>query len=137
MHSIEISNPRDLPGFRKKSFALPFGGGEIWFEHLDGIYEYEELVLEKLSGDIPIFCRPSKTSVIGFVLDETVVTDKICSAIVNALINTAKRFTRVCFIGSDKKTAKRLKKELFAHGFAVSFINDFEKAKEWLISETF
>ena len=41
-----IQNPRDLPGFRKKSFAMYFRGGEIWFEHLDGIYEYEALVLE-------------------------------------------------------------------------------------------
>lgn len=27
---------RELPGFRKKSFALPYRGGMIWFEHLDG-----------------------------------------------------------------------------------------------------
>lgn len=28
---------RELPGFRKKSFALPYRGGMIWFEHLDGL----------------------------------------------------------------------------------------------------
>lgn len=27
---------RELPGFRKKSFALPYRSGMIWFEHLDG-----------------------------------------------------------------------------------------------------
>lgn len=31
-------NPEELSGVRKKSFLLPFAGGEIWFEHLDGIY---------------------------------------------------------------------------------------------------
>lgn len=28
---------RELPGFRKKSFALPYRSGMIWFEHLDGL----------------------------------------------------------------------------------------------------
>ena len=31
-------NSEELPGVRKKSFIFPFAGGEIWFEHLDGIY---------------------------------------------------------------------------------------------------
>ena len=34
---------RTLPGFRKKSFILNYAGGEIWFEHLDGIYGFTEL----------------------------------------------------------------------------------------------
>lgn len=42
---INSPNPKELPGVKKKSFALPFRGGEIWFEHLDGIYQYTELVL--------------------------------------------------------------------------------------------
>ena len=29
--------PRELLGAKKKSFVLPFNGGEIWFEHLDGM----------------------------------------------------------------------------------------------------
>lgn len=49
----------ELPGFRKKSFVLYFGGGEIWFEHLDGIYQYTEHALEKLCADSDFFCRPS------------------------------------------------------------------------------
>lgn len=28
---------RELPGLRKKSFVLPYRGGMIWFEHLDGL----------------------------------------------------------------------------------------------------
>ena len=31
-----------LPGVKKKSFVLPFRGGEIWFEHLDGMYQYTD-----------------------------------------------------------------------------------------------
>ena len=49
----------NFPDFVKKSFVLYFGGGEIWFEHLDGIYQYAELALEKLCADSDFFCRPS------------------------------------------------------------------------------
>lgn len=129
------SDPRKLPGFVKKSFALPFGGGEIWFEHLDGIYANEDLVLEKLRHDRPLFSRPSATSQIGFVLDETTVTDAIITEIADALLHTKKVFSRVCFIGADRKTEKRLRSVLQSRSFALAFICDFEKAKEWLVQE--
>lgn len=43
--------PEQLPGVKKKTFILPYNGGEIWFEHLDGMYQYTELVREKLKKD--------------------------------------------------------------------------------------
>ena len=39
----EDNMQKDLPGLSKKSFSMFFGGGEIWFEHLDGIYEHTDL----------------------------------------------------------------------------------------------
>ena len=129
------TNGRELPGFQKKSFALPFDGGEIWFEHLDGIYGFTELVLEKLSGDIPVFQRPSSPSNIGFVLNETDITESVIEMIVSSLLDTKKRFMRVAFIGADKRTAKEMKKRLYGHGFGLCFFADFEKAKIWLVSE--
>lgn len=130
-----MQDGRELPGFKKKSFALPFGGGEIWFEHLDGMYGYSELVLEKLSADMPVFQRPSAPSNIGFVLDETDITDGIIDMISASLLNTRKRFMRAAFIGADRRTAKILKKRLYGNGFALCFFSDFEKAKQWLIGE--
>ena len=130
-----IQNPRDLPGFRKKSFAMYFRGGEIWFEHLDGIYEYEALVLEKLRNDLPMFTKPSTTSLICFDFDETVITENIRLSVIEALTKTDKHFTRVCFVSVDKKSKKVLKRSLYNHGFEIEFIYDFEKAKEWLVSE--
>ena len=44
----DCSEPESLPGVKKKSFVLPYGGGEIWFEHLDGMYQFTDLVLAKL-----------------------------------------------------------------------------------------
>ena len=55
-------SPEQLPGVKKKSFILPYNGGEIWFEHLDGMYQYTELVREKLKKDSEQFLQPSKTS---------------------------------------------------------------------------
>ena len=124
-----------MPGFRKKSFVLPFAGGEIWFEHLDGIYEHEALVIEKLKKDIPQFSKPSMTSNIGFVLNETTVTAPIIEEICDALLHHGKRFMRVGFIGTDRKTSHTLKNELYGHGFSLGFFSDFEKAKEWLVKE--
>ena len=49
---IDAPNPEKLPGVKKKSFVLPFNGGEIWFEHLDGMYQYTEPVLEKLKKEV-------------------------------------------------------------------------------------
>lgn len=44
-----------LPGYKKKSFLLYYNDGEIWFEHLDSIYGNEDLVIQKLYSDIPLF----------------------------------------------------------------------------------
>lgn len=128
-------NPRDLPGFKKKSFSLPYNGGEIWFEHLDGIYDNANLAVEKLREDVPRFSRPSGTADIGFVLDETKVTDGLIGEISSALLDTEKTFCRVCFIGTDRRTKRALKAALKNKTFALGFIDDFEKAKDWLINE--
>lgn len=133
--TTDAADGRTLPGFLKKSFTLPFAGGEIWFEHLDGIYQYSDLVTEKLNGDIPAFQRPSAPSNIAFVLDETVITDDIISQITAALTETNKRFLRVAIIGADRNPQNKLKHSLLGHGFALRFFSDTEKAKEWLIME--
>ena len=51
----DCSDPGSLPGVKKKSFILPFRGGEIWFEHLDGMYRYTDLATEKLKRDSRVF----------------------------------------------------------------------------------
>lgn len=127
--------PEKLPGYIKKSFSMFFGGGEIWFEHLDGIYSYEDLVLKKLDADTAFFTRPSKPSLICFNLDETNITENIINAIVDKLLNSSKVFTRVCFVGVDRRSRKSLCKLLAGKTFALDFIDDFEKAKIWLVSE--
>ena len=81
----DVSNPKELPGVKKKSFSLPFRGGEIWFEHLDGMYQYTELVLDKLQNDSHTFLLPSKPAHIAFVLDETLITADLIDQIAHLL----------------------------------------------------
>ena len=128
-----IQNPQDLPGVKKKSFSMHFGGSEIWFEHLDGIYGYTELAVQKLEKDYEQFKRPSMPALIAVNLDETLGDDKLINAIAEKLLNGGKRFMRVVFVGADRNTKKKLKNAFSGAPFALTFINDFEKAKEWLV----
>lgn len=114
-----------------------FGGGEIWFEHLDGLYEYSSLAVEKLENDYRRFKRPSMPSLMAVNVDETDVTDELADALAEKLLNGGKRFTRVVFVGTDKYTQRKIRKALSGAPFALSFINDFEKAKEWLVAESY
>lgn len=138
MSSLDFTEgiAEELPGVKKKSFVLPFDGGEIWFEHLDGIYQFTDLAFKKLTDDSRSFLAPSKPSQIGFVLNDTEVTEKLVQKIAAVLCESGKKFTRVCFIGSDRRTQRQLRRALKGKSdFFLAFMDDFEKAKEWLISE--
>lgn len=128
-------NGRALPGWKKKSFSIAFGGGEIWCEHLDGLYAHTELAIEKLAEDTPKFRRPSEASAIAFVLSETAVPDALAELIACSLLRPGKRFTRAAFIGCEKRAERFLRGRLVGSPFAYAFYEDFEIAKEWLVSE--
>jgi len=130
-----IYKAEDLPGVKKKSFSLPFAGGEIWCEHLDGIYEYTNLAIEKLEKDYLLFKKPSMPSSIIINLDETVINDALITAIADKLLYTEKRFTKVAFVGVNRKTKYKIRNALLNAQFAIKFENDFEKAKEWVVSD--
>lgn len=129
----EQQNGENLPGYKKKSFALPYNGGEIWFEHLDGIYNNESLVLKKLESDVPLFSRPSSSSYICFVFNETEVTSRVLEATVNSILKNTKTFMKVAFTGLDRKWKAILKRELSKSGVVIGFLDGLEDAKEWLL----
>ena len=132
-HTSRCVNPEDLSGVRKKSFILPYAGGEIWFEHLDGIYQYTELAIQKLRMDTAVFRRPSSPGYIIFVLDETSITEELISEIADALIKPGKQFMRVAFAGADRLSCRKLKKVLYGHSLIIKFFDGIEPAKEWLL----
>ena len=126
---------KELPGLKKKSFSVFFGGGEIWFEHLDGIYDNTYIATEKLMNDSKEFCRPSRPSLIAVNVDETDVTDELVRAVSEKPVSGCKRFTRAATVGEDSTAVRKFKRALRNAPFALFFTRDFEKAKEWLVSE--
>ena len=127
----------ELPGVKKKSFSMYFDGGEIWFEHLDGIYDYTELALEKLERDYLQFKRPSLPSLIAVNLDHTYIDDSLIRSLAEKLLDNSKRFTRAVFVGTDKKARAKIRKAVSGGGFAFAFIDDFEQAIFSLVSEKY
>ena len=126
---------------RKKSFVLPYRGGEIWAEHLDGLYTYKEFVLEKFKRDIPQILKPSAPSAIAVALAETKIDAEILQTIVetfrNASCNQGKMIQKVAFVGLNRRTQKLLEQMIAKDKehirFEVFCCEDFEKAKEWLV----
>lgn len=129
-------NPDELPGVRKKSFVLSFNGGDIWIEHLDGMYQFTNHVLEKLRQDAKEFSLPSKPGIIAFVLDETVINQDIVDEISKRLCHESKNYLKVAFVGADRKIRRLLNKALRGKcDFVVGYFEDFEVAKKWLVCE--
>lgn len=123
---------------QKKSFALPYNGGMIWAEHLDGLYTYKDKVLKKFDEDKQHILKPSAPSAIAVALAETKVDEEILRKILEAFAHTEKRIYKVAFIGLDARNRKLLK-QIVRDGyseikFAMHCTGDFENAKEWLIS---
>lgn len=122
---------------KKKSFALPYGGGMIWAEHLDGLYTYKEILLKKFEQDHAEMMKPSAPSAMAVSLAETKVDEEILRTIMKTYTDTDKIIRKVAFIGLDRRSRAILRKMLQSEyqkiRFAVYCTGDFEKAKEWLI----
>lgn len=117
----------------KKSFELHYNGGTIWCEHLDGMKNLEQEVIDKFNGDLPELLRPSVSSCMIINLDETVITEGIEHAIEAGLSEGKKRFKKIAFVGVDRKHQIKLITGLSRSGAAVKFLDDYEKAKEWVL----
>lgn len=127
----------DLPGTHKKSFAMNYMGGEIWFEHLDGMYSYTEEVIQKFRMNTPNITKPSAPSLIAVNLDSTFVNDRLIEVITDTYIINSRYIHKLVFVGlnhySRKMIDKAFQKRKGQYQFAINYINDFEKAKEWLV----
>ena len=117
----------------KKSFELNYNGGNIWCEHLDGMGNLEQKVIEKFYGDFPKMLRPSVSSFVIINIDGTVITEAIKNAIINGLTDGTKQFRRIAFVGLDRKHHKQFDEIHKRNGTIVKFWDDYEKAKEWVM----
>jgi anion-transporting ArsA/GET3 family ATPase len=120
-------------GWNKKSFELPYGGGAIWCEHLDSLCGQKELVMQKFSDDLNQIKKPSTTSFIAVILDETAVDEELAFFILRPLMQLEKPLRKVVFVGLHPKMKKIIQRESCAVPFKMKCIDDLEKAKEWLV----
>lgn len=129
----KVTDPRQLPGFMKRSYNLPLDEHTIWFELIDGMHKYEDLVLEKLEADVRVFVRPSSSEYVCFICDGTTITDKIAKMIEDAILNRGKKYTKIAFCGINLFLKIRFKKAFKDKGFKFEFFDGIKDAKEWLI----
>ena len=122
----------------RESFAMAYRGGEIWFEQLDALYGHKELVMEKFHKDMEILKRPSSTGLVAVNINQTVIEEDMAKDILDRLIELNK-LRKVVFVGTDKKIKHflkdRLKEQRDKTTFVCSFIDDYEKAKTWLVGK--
>jgi hypothetical protein len=122
----------------RESFAMYYGGGEIWFEQLDALSVHKEVVKEKFLKDLDMIRRPSSPAFLAVNLNETLVDEELSEVIVNGLWNIGRRIIKVVFVGLDKTGKKLIRNKLRSRTedkFVYSFMDDYEQAKEWLVQE--
>ncbi|MBE5995674.1 MAG: hypothetical protein E7247_25170 [Paenibacillaceae bacterium] len=120
-------------GLKKKSFSMFFNGGEIWFEHLDSLYDQTELIKQKFTQDLLEIQRPSTSSFIAVIMDESNINGEILDLIINEFSNLNKQLRKVVFIGLTIKMKRYVKKRSAHTNFMIICMDDLEKAKEWLV----
>jgi len=122
-------------GLAKASFALPYRGGMIWCEHLDSLGEHTDEALDKLESDLLQFKKPSATSQLVVVLDETLVNQDLCNRLVDAFTAPDSHAQKLAFVGLDWAERRRLEKAMQGRSksFTLRYFTDLEKAKEWLM----
>ncbi|NCB92108.1 MAG: hypothetical protein EOM40_05970 [Clostridia bacterium] len=118
-------------GKNKKSFSLYFNNGEIWCEHLDSLCNERDLVIEKFKEDVITIARPSTSAYIVIDFDETIVDEALLTYIVDTLNSLNKSLRKVAMVGLSFKMKRHVKK--LKANYEIKCIDDFEKAKEWLV----
>ena len=120
-------------GQNKKSFSLFFNGGEIWCEHLDSLYNEKELLKQKFNQDLVQISKPSTSSFVAVALDESDVDREMLEYIINSFVMLNKPLRKVVFVGLNARMKNYIKKKNIETLFTMICIDDFEKAKEWLV----
>lgn len=118
----------------RESFSIFYGGGELWVEQLDSLSIHKDIVIDKFMKDMVKISKPSAPSLIAINLNQTSFDEEIAETIVTNLLYIREKIKKVVFVGLNFKGRylinKKLRKQL---SFKVATINDFEKAKEWLM----
>lgn len=132
-NDCEYATYKEQAGLKKKSFELNYNGGTIWCEHLDSMGNMEAEVIKKFEEDSKTFCRPSVSSYMIINLDETTITQQIVTCIANGITACEKKFMKLAFVGVGRTEQKQFEKMMKQSGIVISYLKDYEKAKEWVL----
>lgn len=80
------------------------------------------------------YSRPSISSFMIINLDKTIISEQIADVIISGLLASNKLFRKVAFVGVDKNWQKEFVK-IKAKGTIITFLFDYEKAKEWVFAD--
>lgn len=120
----------------RESYSMAFKGGEIWFEQLDALSVHTDIVMDKFRKDLSLIKKPSLTGFIAVNVNETLVDAQMADEIIRGFVQIPK-IRKVVFIGVTKATRNIMKGLLEQKdrkvSFVYTFIDDYEKAKEWLV----
>lgn len=122
-------------GLNKKSFSLFFNGGEIWCEHLDSLYDQKELLKKKFSQDLLQIEKPSASSFVVVIMDESNIDSDCLDLILFEFSKLKKQLRKVVFVGLNIQMKRYMKKKSADTNFLMICMDDLEKAKEWLVKK--
>ncbi len=121
----------------RESFAMPFGGGKIFFSELDGLGENKTLVMDKFERDMKTLKKPSATSLAGLHVKDTAIDREMAQSMLHGLNGEGQHLKKVAVVGLafwNRLLWRRLKRAMDPPArFVCGFFEDFEKAKIWLV----
>ena len=122
----------------RESFPLPYSGTTLWYSCLDSLKDDRELIREKILKEEKLICRPSNPALILYHLYDTMIDYELAEAIVNSILRSQRYIRKLAIIGLSKHGKVNIKKYLKKSGLrfnmVTEYFDDFEKAKEWLVS---
>ncbi|GMQ64512.1 hypothetical protein [Vallitalea maricola] len=121
----------------RESMQLSFAGSDIWCIELDSLNVYTDIVIDKFLKDMVIARKRSSPSLIVIHLNKTLMKIELIGVIASELKKAENAVCRVVFVGLDRSNQRLIKKALKKESvsFAYGFNNNYEKAKEWLVSK--
>ncbi len=127
----------DSPVIMRESFALFYGGSQLFAMELDGLHDQSALVMEKFARDVQFLRRPSAPSLTGIHLKDTHMTEEMIKAMLASMNGPGMHLQKAAVVGlkaSGRRTFLRLLKALAPPAcFVCAFFEDYERAKEWLV----
>ncbi len=117
------------------SFSMWHRYGEIWIENLDGLQEFEEVVIDIYLSHLKMIQSKDSPSSIAINLKGTLITDDIAKTIVLGLHDAGDHISQVAFVGVSLKMQPLITRYLRKYKvfFACRFFQQFPAAKNWLM----